>query len=177
MAFYPGPGLGGHCIPIDPLYLSWKAKIHGFEPRFIELSSQVNAAMPEYVVERIAHALNEKGKAVKGSHILILGVAYKRDVSDTRESPALEIIQHLRAGGAHVSFHDPFVPVLSLDSIRLRSVSINAPSVVSKADCVVIVTDHQKMDYPAVVKHARLIIDTRNALRYLHPRPQKLIRL
>ena len=179
MAFYPGPGLGGHCIPIDPLYLSWKAKVHGFEPRFIELSSQVNAAMPEEVVDRIAQALNHRGKALKGSWILILGVAYKRDVSDVRESPALEIIQQLRRRGARVGYHDPLVPQLSTDSIApaLHSVPLS-PRAIRKADCVVIVTDHQAIDYQQVVQQARLILDTRNALRRLRLRAKaKVIRL
>ena len=177
MAFYPGPGLGGHCIPIDPLYLSWKAKAYGFEPRFIELSSQVNAEMPEHVVGRVAQALNGKGKTLKGSRILILGVAYKRDVTDVRESPALEIIQHLEKNGARVGYYDPYVPTLKVGSKVYRSVSMTRSGVVSGADCVVIVTDHQSVDYRPVVKQARLILDTRNALRNIHPRPRKLVRL
>ncbi len=176
MAFYPGPGLGGHCIPIDPLYLSWKARLHGFEARFIELASQVNSAMPEYVVERVGHELNTVGKALKGAKTLMLGVAYKRDVGDTRESPALEIIEHLEKSGAKVSYHDPFVPTLHVDSRSFHSVRLS-PSVISAADCVLIVTDHQSVDYATVVKHARLVIDTRNALRHLNPRPKKVKRL
>ena len=164
MAFYPGPGLGGHCIPIDPLYLSWKAKLSGFEPRFIELSSQVNAAMPEHVVERVAQILNVRGRPLKGSRILILGVAYKRDVGDVRESPALEIIQRLVKSGSLVWYHDPFVPTLTCDGVALRSVPLHSATL-AKADCVVIVTDHQSLDYKSVVQHARLILDTRNALR------------
>lgn len=176
MPFYPGPGLGGHCIPIDPLYLSWKAKLHGFEPRFIELSSQVNAAMPEHVVSRIGQLLNTRRRSIKGAKILILGVAYKRDVSDTRESPALEIIRGLQKEGASVSYHDPFVPVLKMDSISLRSIPLT-PKNLSSVQLAVIVTDHGKVDYDLVVAKAPLILDTRNALRRLHPRPAKVVRL
>lgn len=176
MPFYPGPGLGGHCIPIDPLYLSWKAKLHGFEPRFIELSSQINAAMPEEVVSRIAAALNTKAKALKGAHILLVGVAYKKNVGDTRESPALEIVLKLRREGAHVRYHDPFVRKLSLDSVSLPSTPLS-PRALSAADCVVIVTEHEAIDYGHVLKHARLILDTRNALRQITPRSKKVIRL
>jgi UDP-N-acetyl-D-glucosamine dehydrogenase len=177
MAFYPGPGLGGHCIPIDPLYLSWKAKLHGFEPRFIELSSQINAAMPEEVVARIAQALNHRGKALKGARILILGVAYKRDVGDTRESPALEIMQLLQKNGSRVAYHDPFVPVFSANGVLLRSTGLQ-PARIRRADCVVIVTDHQSVDYEGVIRHARLVFDTRNALRRFRNRnPSRIIRL
>ncbi len=176
MPFYPGPGLGGHCIPIDPLYLSWKAKLHGFEARFIELASQINGAMPEVVVERAAQELNQKGKALQGARVLVLGVAYKRGVGDVRESPALEIIHLLGKRGAKVSYHDPFVPSLSVNAGCLRNVPLT-PAVLSAVDCVLIVTDHEEMDYRAVVKHAGLILDTRNALRNLKPRPAKVVRL
>jgi UDP-N-acetyl-D-glucosamine dehydrogenase len=176
MPFYPGPGIGGHCIPLDPMYLSWKAKLHGFEPRFIDLSSQVNAAMPEEVVSRITSTLNTKGKTLKGAHILLLGVAYKKNVGDTRESPALEIVLKLQRKGAHVRYHDPFVAKLSLDSMSLHSTALS-PRALSAADCVVIVTEHETIDYASVVKHARLILDTRNALRRINPRPKKVIRL
>jgi len=176
MAFYPGPGLGGHCIPIDPLYLSWKARIHGFEARFIELASQLNASLPEHVVERTAELLNRKGKSIKGSKILILGVAYKRDVTDVRESPAIEIVQHLLGRGARVSYHDPFVPSFRANGGLLRSVPLT-PAVLRSADCVVIVTDHQAVDSRRVVKHARLILDTRNALRNLSRPSSKISRL
>ncbi|MBI3317892.1 MAG: nucleotide sugar dehydrogenase [Candidatus Omnitrophica bacterium] len=177
MPFYPGPGIGGHCIPLDPLYLSWKAKMHGFEPRFIELSSQVNAAMPGYVVERVAQALNAQGKALKGSKVLVLGVAYKRNVGDTRESPALEIIQHLRSAGCEVAYHDPFVPRLSFDSFSMRSVPLIAASV-SRADCVAVITDHDSVDYRFLLQRARLVVDTRNALRRLRAGyKKKIVRL
>lgn len=176
MPFYPGPGLGGHCIPIDPLYLSWKAKLHGIETRFIDLSSQINAAMPKYVVERVMEALNEHRRPVKGSRILILGVAYKRDVSDTRESPALEIMQHLKKRGAQVFYHDPFVPNFSEDSVALKSVPLT-PAILSKMDAVVVVTDHQSTDYSQVIAHSRLIIDTRNALRRFTASGSNVVRL
>ena len=176
MAFYPGPGLGGHCIPIDPLYLSWKARTLGFESRFIELAAQLNATMPEHVVERVAELLNREGKALKGSKILLLGVAYKRDVSDVRESPALEIVQHLARRGARVQYHDPYVPSFRTDGRSLRSVPLR-PSVLRAADCVVIVTDHHALDQGAVVKHSRLILDTRNALKNLRYRSGKIVRL
>ena len=176
MAFYPGPGLGGHCIPIDPLYLSWKARILGFESRFIELAAQLNATMPEHVVERVAELLNRRGKAIRGSKILLLGVAYKRDVSDVRESPALEIIQHLARRGARIQYHDPYVPSLRTDGLTLRSVPLR-PSVLRSADCVVIVTDHHALDQNVVVKYSRLILDTRNALKNLPRRSNKIVRL
>lgn len=176
MAFYPGPGIGGHCIPLDPMYLSWKAKMHGFEPRFIELASQVNGTMPDHVVERIGQALNERGKAFKKARILILGLAYKRDVGDTRESPALEIVRSLLKSGARVQYHDPFVPSLRMDRLSLRSVPLT-PLKLRQADCVVVVTDHESVDYRSVVKHARLLLDTRNAFRFLKRRPAKVVRL
>ena len=176
MPFYPGPGLGGHCIPIDPLYLSWKARMHGFESRFIELASQMNALMPGHVVERVGDALNGKGKALKGARVLVLGVAYKRDVGDVRESPALEVIHLLVQRGARVRYHDPFVPVLRENGRTLRSVPLSRASLAA-ADCVVILTDHQAVDHKKVVKHARLVLDTRNALRAIRPRPKKIIRL
>ena len=164
MAFYPGPGLGGHCIPIDPLYLSWKARIHGFESRFIELAAQINATMPEVVVERVAELLNRRGKALKGSRVFILGVAYKRDVSDTRESPAVEILQHLVRRGAKVRYHDPLVPAFRMNGRTLRSTALK-PAALRAADCAVVVTDHQAIDYAAVAAHSRLVLDTRNAFK------------
>lgn len=165
-----------NCIPIDPLYLSWKARIHGFESRFIELASQLNASMPEYVVERTAELLNRKGKALKGSKILLLGVAYKRDVTDVRESPAIEIIQRLLNRGARVRYHDPFVPSFRANGGMLRSSALT-PASLRSADCVVIVTDHQAVDSRQVAKHARLILDTRNALKNLGHRSKKVFRL
>lgn len=161
---YPGPGLGGHCIPIDPFYLSWKAKLAGFEPRFIELAGQINSSMPEYVVSRVTDALNHRKKSVSGSRILVLGVAYKRDVSDTRESPAIEIIRMLSQKGAKVTYCDPYVPALQVDSTMMKSQRLT-PRLLKRQDCTVIVTDHSNFDYDLVVKNANLIVDTRNALK------------
>jgi UDP-N-acetyl-D-glucosamine dehydrogenase len=163
MAFYPGPGLGGHCIPIDPFYLSWKTKQAGIEARFIELAGYINGQMPHFVVDKIQNALNDHTKPLKGSRVHILGVAYKRDIDDVRESPALDIIHLLGQHGALVSYSDPFVPKLSTDGISLEAVPVDAGA--READCVVIVTDHKAFDYTNVVKQARLIVDTRNALK------------
>jgi UDP-N-acetyl-D-glucosamine dehydrogenase len=163
MAFYPGPGLGGHCIPIDPFYLSWKTKQAGIEARFIELAGYINGQMPHFVVDKIQNALNDHTKPLKGSRVHILGVAYKRDIDDVRESPALDIIHLLGQHGALVSYSDPFVPKLSTDGISLEAVTVEAGT--RDADCVVIVTDHKAFDYTNVVKQARLIVDTRNALK------------
>ncbi len=162
-AFYPGPGLGGHCIPIDPFYLAWKARLHGFEPRFIDLAGRVNANMPRYVVQRIANLLNERGKPLKGSRIRILGVAYKRDVSDVRESPALHIIEDLKRKGAEVSFSDPHVERIELADGA--EIACQPPDGLADCDCVVVVTDHARFDWNGIVAEARLILDTRNALK------------
>ena len=164
MPFYPGPGVGGHCIPIDPIYLSWKARGHGFEARFIDLASHVNSQMPHYVVDKIRDGLNEHKKSLKGSRVLVLGVAYKRDVKDLRESPALEILDILKKKGAVVSYHDPYLPFLKWNGIDLRSVKLDGESL-KNSDCVVIATDHSNVDYEFVVENSRLIVDTRNALR------------
>jgi len=163
MAFYPGPGLGGHCIPIDPFYLSWKTKQAGIEARFIELAGYINGQMPHFVVDKIQNALNEHTKPLKGSRVHIMGVAYKRDIDDVRESPALDIIHLLGQHGARVSYSDPFVPKLSTDGILLEAVPVEAGT--RDADCVVIVTDHKAFDYTRMVEQARLIVDTRNALK------------
>jgi UDP-N-acetyl-D-glucosamine dehydrogenase len=163
MPFYPGPGLGGHCIPIDPFYLSWKARQSGFECRFIELAGHVNASMPAFVVERIGEALNTKKKAVNGSRIHLLGVAYKKDVSDMRESPALDVIELLHRRGATVTYSDPFVPVLQHGEIDLRAVPEGEAG--TDIDCAVICTNHRVFDYPAIVRRYPLIVDTRNALK------------
>jgi len=166
MPFYPGPGIGGHCIKIDPLYLSWKARLHGFEAKFIELADQINSGMPEYVVGKITSTLNKRGKTVKESKILILGTAYKRDVSDTRESPAIEIIRILKNQGAMVSYSDPYVFQIELDKKSLKSSNLNNRFLKSR-DCVVIVTDHSNVDYRKVVKNSKLVVDTRNATRHI----------
>jgi UDP-N-acetyl-D-glucosamine dehydrogenase len=164
MPFYPGPGLGGHCIPIDPYYLSWKARQSGFECRFIELAGQVNGAMPEFVVERIVDALNEARKSVNGSRIHIYGVAYKRDVGDMRESPALDIIELLARRGADVSYSDPWVPALKEGAHTLQAVP-EADGLRARPDCVVICTDHSTFDWQALVNSGIPIVDTRDALR------------
>jgi UDP-N-acetyl-D-glucosamine dehydrogenase len=164
MPFYPGPGLGGHCIPIDPFYLSWKAKLSGFEARFIELAGQINSSMPSHVVRRAMEALNSRRKSIKGASVLLLGVAYKADVDDIRESPALEIMQAFNEMGAKLSYSDPHVPSLDLGGIHMRSKRLT-PAALSRADCVVIVTAHSAFDYSAVAKHADLVVDTRNALK------------
>ncbi|MBM3254033.1 MAG: nucleotide sugar dehydrogenase [Candidatus Omnitrophica bacterium] len=164
MPFYPGPGLGGHCIPIDPLYLSWKARMYGFEARFIELASQVNSQMPNYVVEKISGGLNRFKKSINGSKILLVGVAYKRDVNDTRESPAIEIIKILMDKGADVNFFDPYVSELDTNGLKVKSIKLNK-DYLKKRDCVVIVTDHSTIDYKFVVDNSKLIVDTRNALK------------
>ncbi|MBI4368543.1 MAG: nucleotide sugar dehydrogenase, partial [Candidatus Omnitrophica bacterium] len=161
MPFYPGPGLGGHCIPIDPHYLAWKARIHGFEPRFIDLAGEINRSMPEFVVRKAQSILNERGRAVKGAQILVLGIAYKKNVSDYRESPALEIIELLEKLGAQVSYCDPFVPELLLHNHTLKSVSLKGAS----ADLVILATDHDQFDRKSLLSQFSLILDTRNAFR------------
>jgi UDP-N-acetyl-D-glucosamine dehydrogenase len=167
MPFYPGPGLGGHCIPIDPFYLSWKAKQAGFEARFIELAGHVNAAMPHYVADKVGEALNTVRKAVNGSAILVLGIGYKRDIDDIRESPALDVMHVLRQRGARVSYADPHVPLLRArdwpGNEDLRSVDLTREALAA-CDCAVIVTDHKAFDWPMVADAAPLIVDTRNAL-------------
>jgi UDP-N-acetyl-D-glucosamine dehydrogenase len=162
MPFYPGPGLGGHCIPVDPLYLSWKARIQGFEPRFIDLAHQVNGAMPRFVVSLLAEALNDRGRSINGSRILVLGVTYKRDVNDIRESPALEIIADLVRRGGTVVYHDPYVPSLSIGGRVLESAPFD-DAVLQEADCTLILTDHSVVDYKRVVNTAPLVVDTRHA--------------
>ncbi|MFN7926557.1 MAG: nucleotide sugar dehydrogenase [Blastocatellia bacterium] len=167
MAFYPGPGIGGHCIPLDPHYLSWKARMHGFEARFISLAEEVNSTMPQHVVELVQAGLNKHRKPVNGSQVLILGVAYKRDIDDMRESPALGIIEKLEKLGAEVTFHDPHVnEVLLENGARMTGVPLTE-ALVTNADCVVIVTDHRAVDYRWVAERAKLLVDTRNATRDL----------
>ncbi len=173
MPFYPGPGLGGHCIPIDPFYLSWKSKESGIEARFIELAGYINGRMPEFVVDKIQNALNDASKPVRGSHIHLLGVAYKRDIDDVRESPALDIILLLQRRGARVTFSDPHVKKIQSNGAGLEAQDML--SSVSAADCVVIVTDHSGVDYSAIVERSKLIVDTRNALKGY--RSEKIVRL
>jgi UDP-N-acetyl-D-glucosamine dehydrogenase len=170
MAFYPGPGIGGHCIPLDPHYLSWKARQHGFDSQFITLAEQINSSMPKYVAGLVRDALNEAEKSVKGSKILILGVAYKKDIDDMRESPALSVIDLLRSQGANLSYHDPFVPEVTFDhayTIGAGDPLFNTEltdELIKDSDCIVICTDHSDIDYKRVCELAPLIVDTRNAL-------------
>jgi UDP-N-acetyl-D-glucosamine dehydrogenase len=166
MPFYPGPGLGGHCIPIDPFYLSWKARQNGFECRFIELAGHVNGSMPSYVVERIGEALNTVKKAINGSRVHVFGVAYKKDVGDMRESPALDILELLHRRGAALSYTDPYVPKLQHADIRLCSVPEEKAG--DGIDCAVICTNHKAFNYDAMLKRFPLIVDTRNALKGIH---------
>jgi UDP-N-acetyl-D-glucosamine dehydrogenase len=177
MAFYPGPGLGGHCIPIDPFYLSWKAKQTGFDPRFIELAGHINAGMPHYVVDKVSEALNTRRKAINGSNILIAGVAYKRDIDDMRESPALDVMGLLLTRGAKVSYADPFVAEVHgrewSGGYDVKAVDMTRGHI-AQYDCVVIVTDHKSFDYAALLDEADLIVDTRNAIKRPHPNVFKL---
>jgi UDP-N-acetyl-D-glucosamine dehydrogenase len=173
MPFYPGPGLGGHCIPIDPFYLSWKTRQAGIEARFIDLAGYINGQMPHFVADKIQTALNDRGKPVKGSRIHILGVAYKRDIDDVRESPALDIIHLLMRRGALVTYSDPYVPSIKVDGVELSAIKMNGE--IAKSDCVVIITDHSGVPYESVLRKARLVVDTRNALRGVES--EKLVRL
>ncbi len=163
MKFTPGPGVGGHCIPLDPHYLAWKMRALNYRTRFIELAGEINAAMPEYWVARVVDGLNEQGRAARDSTVLVLGVAYKKDIDDIRESPALDVIRLLRQRGVIVRYHDPHVAALKDDDIELRSTPLTADEL-AEADCVIIVTDHSSVDYELVGRHARLVVDTRNAL-------------
>jgi len=172
MPFYPGPGLGGHCIPIDPFYLSWKTKQAGIEARFIELAGYINGQMPMFVVEKIQNALNDQAKPLRGSRIHIVGVAYKRDIDDLRESPALDVMHLLKRRGAELSYTDPYISRISVDGLELASQPLEAAG---DADCVVIITDHTAIDYPGLVERSRLIVDTRNATRGL--KSPKIVKL
>ncbi len=164
MPFYPGPGLGGHCIPVDPYYLTWKAKMNGCEPRLIELAGHINNQMPAFMVQRIADALNERRKPLKGSKILGLGVTYKRDTNDIRESPALQVLEGLREKGAAVYFCDPYVRSIVVRGETLKAIELT-PNLVQSMDCVAILTDHSVFDYSMVAKFGHMILDTRNALK------------
>ena len=178
MPFYPGPGLGGHCIPVDPFYLSWKAREYDFSTRFIELAGEVNTAMPYHIVDAIAAALNDRQKALKGARILILGVAYKKDVDDLRESPALKIMQLLLERGAQVQYNDPHFPRLHrmrrYDYSNLQSIELR-PEKVAGFDCVVIATDHSTYDLQAIVEVAQMVVDTRNATRRVARHRHKIV--
>jgi UDP-N-acetyl-D-glucosamine dehydrogenase len=173
MPFYPGPGLGGHCIPIDPFYLSWKTRQAGIEARFIELAGYINGQMPHYVVDRVQNALNDRGLPLKGSRIHILGIAYKRNIDDVRESPALDILHLIEQRGGVVTYSDPFVPTLDMDGKTYHAIDPLAGA--AEADCVVVVTDHSGIDYAAVAERARLVFDSRNAFRSVNS--GKIVRL
>jgi UDP-N-acetyl-D-glucosamine dehydrogenase len=175
MPFYPGPGLGGHCIPVDPYYLAWKLKTLDYKARFIELAGDINTSMPWYVVSKVVDALNEQRKSVNGSNILLLGVTYKRDTNDLRESPALDIMKILQGKGATVSFHDAHVPTLAnIDEVMHVPLE---QEIIEAADCVIITTDHSNVNYNWVVSHAGLVIDTRNVTKYMSPVETKIIKL
>ena len=176
MKFMPGPGLGGHCIPIDPLYLSWKLKTLNYSARFIELASEINTAMPRYTVSKVQDALNKQKKPLNGASVLVLGAAYKPDIDDLRESPSLDIIHLLGEKGALVSYHDPFIPLINDEEVRMESVK-DLDAAVRAADCVVIVTNHSFYDYPKILKEAKLIVDTRNALGTHGQTIDKVVRL
>lgn len=174
MPFYPGPGVGGHCIPIDPFYLSWKAKEYGFTTRFIELAGEINENMPVYVVSQAMEQLNTAGKAMKGSKVLVLGLAYKRDISDTRESAAVRIMELLLERGAEANYHDPYVPETRIAGHILRSVPLT-PDTLKASDLAIVTTDHSSIDYKLVAKYAPLVYDTRNAMKdYSAPKVRRL---
>jgi UDP-N-acetyl-D-glucosamine dehydrogenase len=178
MPFYPGPGLGGHCIPVDPYYLSWKAREYDFATRFIELAGEVNTSMPYHVVEAVAAALNEQQKSLKGSKVLLLGVAYKKDVDDLRESPSLKLLELLTDRGAMLDYNDPYFPALfkmrHYDFSNMRSVNLT-PEKIASYDCLLIATDHSCYDYEALVRDAKLVIDTRNATRKVKQHREKIV--
>lgn len=176
MPFYPGPGLGGHCIPVDPHYLAWKLRTLNYRARFIELASEVNGFMPEFVVEKVVRALNDDKKSVNGSKVLVMGVAYKPNVKDVRESPALDIIALLQEMGAEVTYHDPHVPTLAEGELKLESIQVS-PATIRAADCVVIVTDHKVTDLSQITSNAKLIVDTRNAVPVGAPSHARVVRL
>jgi UDP-N-acetyl-D-glucosamine dehydrogenase len=178
MPFFPGPGLGGHCIPVDPYYLSWKAREYDFATRFIELAGEINTAMPYHVVDAVAAAMNERQKSLKGSKVLLLGVAYKKDVDDLRESPSLKLLELLTQRGALIDYNDPYFPALfqmrHYDFSNLRSVELT-PKRLAGYDCVLIATDHSNYDYDAIVRDAKLIVDTRNATRHVQKHREKIV--
>jgi UDP-N-acetyl-D-glucosamine dehydrogenase len=176
MPFYPGPGIGGHCIPVDPHYLSWKMRLNGYEARFISLADDINRSMPAHVLNIVSEALNDAALPFKGTRILVLGVAYKRGIGDTRESPAFEIIAGLRRKGSDVSYADPYVPALWVDGARIKAVEATDDEL-RAADCVLVVTDHAEFDYDAVALHARLIVDTRHSVPDITNGRGRLVRL
>jgi len=177
-AFYPGPGLGGHCIPIDPFYLTWKAREYEFPTRFIELAGEINSSMPEHVLVSLAEAMNQRKQCLQDARVLVLGIAYKKDIDDPRESPSLRIIELLQASGARVDYHDPYFP--RLPKMRKYDLGLESveptPEALAKYDVVVIATDHSTYDYPAIVRHARLVVDTRNATYAVREHREKIVR-
>lgn len=177
--FYPGPGVGGHCIPIDPFYLTWKAREYGFHTRFIELAGEINVEVSYYVVNKVAQALTQVRKCINGAKILVLGVAYKKDVADARESPALRIIDQLLQNGAEVSYHDPLIPCVEPHG-RSRFSAASVPlsrNALAAADCVLIIADHSSIDYEWVAQHSRLVVDTRNATKHIHNNKGKIVKI
>jgi UDP-N-acetyl-D-glucosamine dehydrogenase len=176
LPFWPGPGIGGHCLPIDPLYLSWKLKTLNYNSRTIQVADEINSSMPEFVVRKVVDVLNAQGKSVNGSNILVLGVAYKPDVGDTRESPALDVLGLLAGKGGCIRFHDPYVPELDLGGKKMTSVPLT-PKVLSETDCAVIVAHHKKVDYARVAKFCKAIVDTRNATKHLTKDREKIVLL
>lgn len=177
--FYPGPGVGGHCIPIDPFYLTWKAREYDFHTRFIELAGEINVEVSYYVVNKVYRALNQVNKSVKDANILVLGVAYKKDIDDVRESPALIIIERLRREGANITYHDPYIPEIQPhggSKINLRSIDLT-PEALAAADGVLIITDHSNIDYDQVVQHAQLVVDTRNATKNVQNHREKIYKI
>ena len=176
MPFYPGPGIGGHCIPVDPLYLSWKVRLNGYEAKFIGLADEINRAMPLHIISLVGDALNERGKCLRGARILVLGVTYKRGVNDIRESPALEIIRTLARKGAEVRYADPYIPELLIDELKLSAVSVTEETV-READCAVVLADHPDFDYAAIGRWAALVVDTRNAMKAISAGREKIVTL
>ncbi len=176
MPFYPGPGIGGHCIPVDPLYLSWTMRLNGYEARFIALADDINRGMPACIVSLVVEALNDTGRALRGARVLVLGVAYKRGVGDTRESPAHEIVASLQQRGAEVAYADPHVPTFSVGSTDLKSHEAT-PEALSAADCVLILTDHPEFDFDAVARHGRLVVDTRHCIPARDDERGRVVRL
>jgi len=174
MPFYPGPGLGGHCLPIDPLYLTWKSRLLGFEARLIELASQINLHMPHHVVHKIIEFINKKKHSIVNANIFVIGVTYKKDVPDIRESPAIDIVKLLIEKQARVSYYDPYVSVFNFNKLSLRSTKLTKENL-AKSDCVVIITDHSALDYDLILKNSKLIFDTRNA--YNNINNSKVIRI
>jgi UDP-N-acetyl-D-glucosamine dehydrogenase len=177
--FWPGPGVGGHCIPIDPFYLTWKAREYDFHTRFIELAGEINVEVSYYVINKVISALNQENKSLKDAKVFVLGVAYKKDIDDVRESPALKIMELLRSKGANISYHDPFIPVIEPhggSTIHLESVELNDQAL-QDADCVLILTDHSAIDYQRVVDQAKLVVDTRNASKVVENNREKIVKI